>query len=247
MPSGRGLDGLHAAMEQADPVLLSRSCCCRSSVPRRRGDVVGDPQLARGRPLGYGGEGRNTEIRPRCDGRGLCFDYAKLRQIPGVAATTRWSSPGTRKIPRAPRPEGDPEARSEEEVRAEGCRQVDGGSRGTRAPPRSPRGHGCLAKSGGARGERSARPPTRGGRTRACCSGSDSPRTARRREAELVGDSMLIVEQGAATVRSSRTPAATAHQGEGRVRDLGDGRSPRERDENERADEALERGLDTAA
>ena len=93
------------AMAHADPVLLEPIVLLTISVPEYVvGDVIGDLNSRRGRPLGMEAKGSATEIKAEVP-MAEVLDYARdLRRSPAAAATTRWSSRATRRSrPTSPR------------------------------------------------------------------------------------------------------------------------------------------------
>jgi elongation factor G len=107
------------AMEQADPVLLEPIMLLTVSVPEDAvGDVVGDLNSRRGRPLGMEAKGSATEIKadvPMAE----VLDYARdLRQITGGRGDYTMEFARHEEIPSHLAQKVISEARSEEEVRA---------------------------------------------------------------------------------------------------------------------------------
>ena len=135
------------AMEQADPVLLEPIMLLTVSVPEDVvGDVVGDLNSRRGRPLGMEAKGSATEIKAEVP-MAEVLDYARdLRQITGGRGDYTMEFARHEEIPSHLAQKVISEARSEEEVRApEGRRQRrrglprESGARGGRR-----RRHRCL-------------------------------------------------------------------------------------------------------
>ena len=72
------------AMEDADPVLLEPIMLLTVSVPEDAvGDVVGDLNSRRGRPLGMEAKGSASRSRPRCRWRRCSTTRQDLRAITG--------------------------------------------------------------------------------------------------------------------------------------------------------------------
>jgi elongation factor G len=107
------------AMEQADPVLLEPIMVLTVSVPEDVvGDVVGDLNSRRGRPLGMEAKGSATEIKAEVP-MAEVLDYARdLRQITGGRGDYTMDFARHEEIPSHLAQKVISEARSEEEVRA---------------------------------------------------------------------------------------------------------------------------------
>jgi elongation factor G len=107
------------AMEQADPVLLEPIMLLTVSVPEDAvGDVVGDLNSRRGRPLGMEAKGSATEIKAEVP-MAEVLDYARdLRQITGGRGDYTMEFARHEEIPGHLAQKVISEARSEEEVRA---------------------------------------------------------------------------------------------------------------------------------
>jgi elongation factor G len=107
------------AMEQADPVLLEPIMLLTVSVPEDAvGDVVGDLNSRRGRPLGMEAKGSATEIKAEVP-MAEVLDYARdLRQITGGRGDYTMEFARHEEIPSHLAQKVISEARSEEEVRA---------------------------------------------------------------------------------------------------------------------------------
>ena len=107
------------AMEQADPVLLEPIMLLTVSVPEDVvGDVVGDLNSRRGRPLGMEAKGSATEIKAEVP-MAEVLDYARdLRQITGGRGDYTMEFARHEEIPSHLAQKVISEARSEEEVRA---------------------------------------------------------------------------------------------------------------------------------
>jgi elongation factor G len=107
------------AMEQADPVLLEPIMLLTVSVPEDAvGDVVGDLNSRRGRPLGMEAKGAATEIKAEVP-MAEVLDYARdLRQITGGRGDYTMEFARHEEIPAHLAQKVISEARSEEEVRA---------------------------------------------------------------------------------------------------------------------------------
>jgi elongation factor G len=107
------------AMEQADPVLLEPIMLLTVSVPEDVvGDVVGDLNSRRGRPLGMEAKGTVTEIKAEVP-MAEVLDYARdLRQITGGRGDYTMEFARHEEIPAHLAQKVISEARSEEEVRA---------------------------------------------------------------------------------------------------------------------------------
>ncbi len=107
------------AMEQADPVLLEPIMQLTVSVPEDVvGDVVGDLNSRRGRPLGMEAKGSATEIKAEVP-MAEVLDYARdLRQITGGRGDYTMEFARHEEIPSHLAQKVISEARSEEEVRA---------------------------------------------------------------------------------------------------------------------------------
>jgi elongation factor G len=107
------------AMEQADPVLLEPIMLLTVSVPEDVvGDVVGDLNSRRGRPLGMEAKGSVTEIKAEVP-MSEVLDYARdLRQITGGRGDYTMEFARHEEIPAHLAQKVISEARSEEEVRA---------------------------------------------------------------------------------------------------------------------------------
>jgi elongation factor G len=107
------------AMEQADPVLLEPIMLITVSVPEDVvGDVVGDLNSRRGRPLGMEAKGSATEIKAEVP-MAEVLDYARdLRQITGGRGDYTMEFARHEEIPSHLAQKVISEARSEEEVRA---------------------------------------------------------------------------------------------------------------------------------
>ncbi len=107
------------AMEQADPVLLEPIMLLTVSVPEDVvGDVVGDLNSRRGRPLGMEAKGSATEIKAEVP-MAEVLDYARdLRQITGGRGDYTMEFARHEEIPAHLAQKVISEARSEEEVRA---------------------------------------------------------------------------------------------------------------------------------
>jgi elongation factor G len=107
------------AMEQADPVLLEPIMLLSVSVPEDVvGDVVGDLNSRRGRPLGMEAKGSATEIKAEVP-MAEVLDYARdLRQITGGRGDYTMEFARHEEIPSHLSQKVISEARSEEEVRA---------------------------------------------------------------------------------------------------------------------------------
>jgi elongation factor G len=107
------------AMEQADPVLLEPIMLLTVSVPEDVvGDVVGDLNSRRGRPLGMEAKGSATEIKAEVP-MAEVLDYARdLRQITGGRGDYTMEFARHEEIPSHLAQKVISEASSEEEVRA---------------------------------------------------------------------------------------------------------------------------------
>jgi elongation factor G len=107
------------AMEDADPVLLEPIMQLTVSVPEDVvGDVVGDLNSRRGRPLGMEAKGSATEIKAEVP-MAEVLDYARdLRQITGGRGDYTMEFARHEEIPAHLAQKVISEARSEEEVRA---------------------------------------------------------------------------------------------------------------------------------
>ncbi len=107
------------AMENADPVLLEPIMLVTVSVPEDVvGDVVGDLNSRRGRPLGMEAKGSVTEIKAEVPMAEI-LDYARdLRQITGGRGDYTMEFARHEEIPSHLAQKVISEARSEEEVRA---------------------------------------------------------------------------------------------------------------------------------
>jgi elongation factor G len=107
------------AMEQADPVLLEPIMLLTVSLPEDVvGDVVGDLNSRRGRPLGMEAKGSVTEIKAEVP-MAEVLDYARdLRQITGGRGDYTMEFARHEEIPSHLAQKVISEARSEEEVRA---------------------------------------------------------------------------------------------------------------------------------
>jgi elongation factor G len=107
------------AMDQADPVLLEPIMLLTVSVPEDVvGDVVGDLNSRRGRPLGMEAKGSATEIKAEVP-MAEVLDYARdLRQITGGRGDYTMEFARHEEIPSHLAQKVISEARSEEEVRA---------------------------------------------------------------------------------------------------------------------------------
>ena len=107
------------AMEQADPVLLEPIMLLTVSVPEDVvGDVVGDLNSRRGRPLGMEAKGSATEIKAEVP-MAEVLDYARdLRQITGGRGDYTMEFARHEEIPTHLAQKVISEAGSEEEVRA---------------------------------------------------------------------------------------------------------------------------------
>jgi elongation factor G len=107
------------AMEQAEPALLEPIMLLTVSVPEDVvGDVVGDLNSRRGRPLGMEAKGSATEIKAEVP-MAEVLDYARdLRQITGGRGDYTMEFARHEEIPAHLAPKVISEARSEEEVRA---------------------------------------------------------------------------------------------------------------------------------
>jgi elongation factor G len=107
------------AMEQADPVLLEPIMLLTVSVPEDVvGDVVGDLNSRRGRPLGMEARGSATEIKAEVP-MAEVLDYARdLRQITGGRGDYTMEFARHEEIPSHLAQKVISEASSEEEVRA---------------------------------------------------------------------------------------------------------------------------------
>ncbi len=107
------------AMEQADPVLLEPIMLLTVSVPEDAvGDVVGDLNSRRGRPLGMEAKGSATEIKAEVP-MAEVLDYARdLRQITGGRGDYTMEFARHEEIPSHLAQKVISEATSEEEVRA---------------------------------------------------------------------------------------------------------------------------------
>ncbi len=107
------------AMEQADPVLLEPIMLLTVSVPEDVvGDVVGDLNSRRGRPLGMEAKGTATEIKAEVP-MAEVLDYARdLRQITGGRGDYTMEFARHEEIPSHLAQKVISEARSGEEVRA---------------------------------------------------------------------------------------------------------------------------------
>jgi elongation factor G len=107
------------AMEQADPVLLEPIMLLTVSVPEDVvGDVVGDLNSRRGRPLGMEAKGSATEIKAEVP-MAEVLDYARdLRQITGGRGDYTMEFARHEEIPGHLTQKVISEARPEEEVRA---------------------------------------------------------------------------------------------------------------------------------
>jgi elongation factor G len=106
-------------MEQADPVLLEPIMLVTVTVPEDVvGDVVGDLNSRRGRPLGMEAKGTATEIKAEVP-MAEVLDYARdLRQITGGRGEYTMEFARHEEIPSHLAQKVISEARSEEEVRA---------------------------------------------------------------------------------------------------------------------------------
>ena len=94
------------AAADADPYLLEPIVQLTIAVPEENvGDVVGDLNSRRGRPLGRRAEGLDDRDQGRgADGRGPRLRAGSARDHRRPRATTRWSSSATRRSPgRSPR------------------------------------------------------------------------------------------------------------------------------------------------
>jgi elongation factor G len=108
VPSGRLLE--HAfkiagsmafkdAMQQAGAVLLEPIMAVTLNVPEDAvGDVIGDLNSRRGRPLGMEPKGHMTEIKAEVPMSEMLTYAPDLRAITVGAPTTPWTSPATRKF-----------------------------------------------------------------------------------------------------------------------------------------------------
>jgi elongation factor G len=107
------------AMEQADPVLLEPIMLLTVTVPEDVvGDVVGDLNSRRGRPLGMEAKGSATEIKAEVP-MAEVLDYARdMRQITGGRGDYTMEFARHEEIPAHLAQKVISEARSEEEVRA---------------------------------------------------------------------------------------------------------------------------------
>ena len=107
------------AMEQADPVLLEPIMLLTVTVPEDVvGDVVGDLNSRRGRPLGMEAKGTATEIKAEVP-MAEVLDYARdLRQITGGRGEYTMEFARHEEIPSHLAQKVISEARSEEKVRA---------------------------------------------------------------------------------------------------------------------------------
>src|SRR5215216_6459715 len=107
------------AMQQADPVLLEPIMLLTVSVPEDVvGDVVGDLNSRRGRPLGMEAKGSSTEIKAEVP-MAEVLDYARdLRQITGGRGDYTLEFARHEEIPGHLAQKVISEARAEEEVRA---------------------------------------------------------------------------------------------------------------------------------
>src|SRR5918995_457683 len=107
------------AMEQADPVLLEPIMLLTVTVPEDVvGDVVGDLNSRRGKPLGMEAKGTATEIKAEVP-MAEVLDYARdLRQITGGRGEYTMEFARHEEIPSHLAQKVISEARSEEEVRA---------------------------------------------------------------------------------------------------------------------------------
>ncbi len=107
------------AMDQADPVLLEPIMLLSVTVPEDVvGDVVGDLNSRRGRPLGMEAKGSATEIKAEVP-MAEVLDYARdLRQITGGRGDYTMEFARHEEIPAHLAQKVISEARSEEEVRA---------------------------------------------------------------------------------------------------------------------------------
>jgi elongation factor G len=107
------------AMESADPVLLEPIMLLTVAVPEDAvGDVVGDLNSRRGRPLGMEAKGSVTEIKAEVP-MAEVLDYARdLRQITGGRGDYTMEFARHEEIPSHLAQKVISEARSEEEVRA---------------------------------------------------------------------------------------------------------------------------------
>jgi elongation factor G len=107
------------AMEQADPVLLEPIMLLTVAVPEDVvGDVVGDLNSRRGRPLGMEAKGSATEIKAEVP-MAEVLDYARdLRQITGGRGDYTMDFARHEEIPSHLAQKVISEARAEEEVRA---------------------------------------------------------------------------------------------------------------------------------
>ena len=97
-----GSQAMKQAMEQAAPVLLEPIMTVTVNAPEDTvGDVIGDLNSRRGRPLGHGAGRRRHD---RDEGRGADVRNALLRAGPALdhrwpRASSRWSSCATRRCP----------------------------------------------------------------------------------------------------------------------------------------------------
>ena len=251
------------AMEQADPVLLEPIMLLTVSVPEDVvGDVVGDLNSRRGRPLGMEAKGSATEIKaevPMAEvldyARDLRADHRRSRRLHDGIRSPRGD-------PLAPGPEGDlggsrrgggpgltVAAGSLPHVAKRVIVNVDGGSRGNPGPAAiaavvtDPSGASWPSAR-----RRSARRPTTWPSTARCCSASISPSELGADEVEFVGDSMLIVEQVRGRWKVKQAHLRPLHaEVRDALRDLGNWSIRHvKRGENERADELLNDALDGA-
>ena len=177
------------AMEEAEPVLLEPIMLVTVTVPEDVvGDVVGDLNSRRGRPLGMEAKGSATEIKAEVP-MAEVLDYPRdLRQITGGRGDYTMEFARHEEIP-APGPEGDlggprrggspgltVAAGSLPQVAKRVIVNVDGARAGTRARPRSqPSSPIPPERCWPSARRRSARPPTTWPSTVRCCSASISP------------------------------------------------------------------------
>ena len=88
------------AMESAKPVLLEPIMTVTVTVPEDCvGDVIGDLNSRRGRPLGMEPKGQATEVRPRCRWPRCSATRRTCARSPAGRATTPWSWRATRRCP----------------------------------------------------------------------------------------------------------------------------------------------------
>ena len=148
------------AMEQADPVLLEPIMLLTVSVPEDVvGDVVGDLNSRRGRPLGMEAKGSATEIKAEVP-MAEVLDYARdLRQITGGRGDYTMEFARHEEIPSHLAQKVISEARSEEEVRAspEGRRQRRRGLARQPGPRGDRRGRHRSLRGGAGRARRDDR------------------------------------------------------------------------------------------